>query len=248
MSPKMWVVITGGILGIVAMRLVVGQLIVLVERYPALVDGAFVIIAWVGVKLCARLPARRGLRRTSRFRTGSRSASIVVIFVIAFVYARMQGPVDPGEVDTLAEQAEEILAGGGILASADGPVRLSERTGSASAGAAGRQRRLAPLAVPHVDDLHRLVHLQQLERVGVVVDVGDRLAGDLDDDVALHQAGLLGRAAADDAAEQQPFDLGRVVRNRAGGDAQAGDGSPRERRLIDLRELRRRRRRRRPLG
>ena len=52
MSPKLWVVVTGGILGIVAMRLVVGQLIGLVQRYPALVDGAFVIIAWVGLKLC----------------------------------------------------------------------------------------------------------------------------------------------------------------------------------------------------
>ena len=51
MSPKRVVVITGGILGIIAMRLVVGQLLSLVERYPALVDGAFVIIAWVGVKL-----------------------------------------------------------------------------------------------------------------------------------------------------------------------------------------------------
>src|SRR5207247_4206167 len=50
-SPKLWVVLSGGILGIVAMRLVVGQLIALIERYPALVDGAFVIIAWVGVKL-----------------------------------------------------------------------------------------------------------------------------------------------------------------------------------------------------
>src|SRR5215218_8287585 len=51
MSPKLWVVITGGILGIVAMRLVVGQLLTLVQRYPALVDGAFIIIAWVGLKL-----------------------------------------------------------------------------------------------------------------------------------------------------------------------------------------------------
>ena len=51
MSPKLWVVITGGILGIVAMRLVVGQLLALVQRYPALVDGAFIIIAWVGIKL-----------------------------------------------------------------------------------------------------------------------------------------------------------------------------------------------------
>jgi YkoY family integral membrane protein len=51
MSPKLWVVILGGILGIVAMRIVAGQLIELIRKYPALVDGAFVIIAWVGVKL-----------------------------------------------------------------------------------------------------------------------------------------------------------------------------------------------------
>ena len=51
MSPKMWVIVTGGVLGIITMRLVIGQLLTLVRRYPALVDGAFVIIAWVGLKL-----------------------------------------------------------------------------------------------------------------------------------------------------------------------------------------------------
>ena len=51
MSPKLWVILTGGILGIIMMRLVIGQLLALVERYPPLVDGAFVIIAWVGIKL-----------------------------------------------------------------------------------------------------------------------------------------------------------------------------------------------------
>lgn len=51
MSPKVSVVVLGGLLGIVAMRLVAGQLLELIQRYPALVDGAFVIIAWVAVKL-----------------------------------------------------------------------------------------------------------------------------------------------------------------------------------------------------
>src|SRR5881296_3898591 len=51
MSPKLWVILSGGILGIIAMRLVIGRLLSLVERYPPLVDGAFVIIAWVGFKL-----------------------------------------------------------------------------------------------------------------------------------------------------------------------------------------------------
>ena len=60
MSPKTWVIISGGLLGIVTMRLVIGQLLSLVRRYPALVDGAFVIIAWVGLKLLIEyLHARR---------------------------------------------------------------------------------------------------------------------------------------------------------------------------------------------
>ena len=48
MSTKTWVILTGGILGIITMRMVIGQLLTIVRRYPALVDGAFVIIAWVG--------------------------------------------------------------------------------------------------------------------------------------------------------------------------------------------------------
>ena len=51
MSPKRWVILTGGIVGIAMMRLVIGQLLAIVERFPLLVDGAFVIIGWVGAKL-----------------------------------------------------------------------------------------------------------------------------------------------------------------------------------------------------
>jgi YkoY family integral membrane protein len=51
MSRKLWVIIAGGVLGIIAMRLLIGQLLGIVRRYPAIVDGAYVIVAWVGVKL-----------------------------------------------------------------------------------------------------------------------------------------------------------------------------------------------------
>ena len=51
MSTKFWVVLTGGLLGVVAIRVVVGQLVALIKRYPRLVDGAFVVIAWVAIKL-----------------------------------------------------------------------------------------------------------------------------------------------------------------------------------------------------
>ncbi|MDE3155541.1 MAG: hypothetical protein KGN76_10590 [Acidobacteriota bacterium] len=51
MSPKLWVVLSGGLLGIVMMRVVIGRILALIERYPELVDGAFIIIGWVGLKL-----------------------------------------------------------------------------------------------------------------------------------------------------------------------------------------------------
>jgi predicted tellurium resistance membrane protein TerC len=51
MSRKAWVVISGGILGIIAMRILIGQLLGIVRSYPAVVDGAYVIVAWVGAKL-----------------------------------------------------------------------------------------------------------------------------------------------------------------------------------------------------
>ena len=107
MSPKTWVVIAGGILGIVAMRLVVGQLLALVQRYPALVDGAFVIIAWVGLKLGLEYLHAAwdfGFAIPQWFSL----TLIVVIFTIAFVYARMQGPVPA--TDPLTDQVEQVLA------------------------------------------------------------------------------------------------------------------------------------------
>jgi len=51
MSRKLWVILSGGLLGIIAMRVLIGQILSLVRRYPAIVDGAYVIVAWVGVKL-----------------------------------------------------------------------------------------------------------------------------------------------------------------------------------------------------
>ncbi len=51
MSPKRWVVLAGGLLGVAAMRLVAARMVVILRRWPALGDGAFVIIAWVGARL-----------------------------------------------------------------------------------------------------------------------------------------------------------------------------------------------------
>jgi YkoY family integral membrane protein len=106
MSPKLWVIITGGILGIVAMRVVAGQLIAIVQRYPAIVDGAFIIIAWIGLKLSLEYlhDARYIALEIPRWLS---LGLIIVIFVISYVYARIQGPVE--EHDPLTERAEAML-------------------------------------------------------------------------------------------------------------------------------------------
>ncbi len=89
MSPKIWVILSGGLLGIVMMRLVIGKLLSLIERYPPLVDGAFVIIFWVGAKLLLEFLAREGFVHFEIPNWFSLSL-IVVIFLAAFVYARIR--------------------------------------------------------------------------------------------------------------------------------------------------------------
>ena len=104
MSNKTWVIITGGVLGIIAMRLVIGQLLAIVRRYPALVDGAFIIIAWVGIKLLIEYLHSMGyihfvVNKWLSF------GLIIVIFAIAFFYARRHGAVE----DTGDDAATALL-------------------------------------------------------------------------------------------------------------------------------------------
>ena len=89
MSPKIWVVITGGILGIVMMRLVIGRLLALVERYPPLVDGAFVIIGWVAIKLFVEYLHAEGYVAFEIPKTISLGL-IVVIFAGSYLYAKLR--------------------------------------------------------------------------------------------------------------------------------------------------------------
>jgi YkoY family integral membrane protein len=104
MSPKTWVIIVGGILGIIAMRLVIGELLRLVRRYPTLVDAAFVIIAWVAVKLLVEYLNGAGYIQFHISKWIS-FGLIVVIFAGAYLYARRKGPVE----ETDDEAATKLL-------------------------------------------------------------------------------------------------------------------------------------------
>ena len=106
MSPKTWVIITGGILGIIAMRMVIGQLLRVVRRYPALVDAAFIIIGWVAIKLLVEFLSGEGyidfhISKWLSF------GLIVVIFTIAYAYARKKGPVEEAEEDAASDLLEK---------------------------------------------------------------------------------------------------------------------------------------------
>lgn len=110
MSKKTWVIITGGVLGIIMMRMVIGQLLTLVRRYPALVDAAFIIIAWVAVKLFVEFLNSAGYIHFEINKWFS-FGLILVIFGIAYLYAMKQGPVEDAEDDEAAEllKKEEAL-------------------------------------------------------------------------------------------------------------------------------------------
>jgi predicted tellurium resistance membrane protein TerC len=105
MSPKLWVILTGGILGIIMMRLVIGQLLSLVERYPPLVDGAFIIIGWVGIKLLVEYLHTEGYTALEIPKWLSLGL-IVFIFGVSFVYARRQ---ERRRVRTRTEEAATRL-------------------------------------------------------------------------------------------------------------------------------------------
>ena len=113
MSPKLWVVLTGGILGIIAMRLVIGQMLAIVRRYPALVDGAFIIIAWVGIKLLIEYFHAIHVTDFEVPRWLSLGL-IAIIFTAAFLYARRKGP--QRDVPDASDDAAALLA-------QDGPTR-----------------------------------------------------------------------------------------------------------------------------
>jgi YkoY family integral membrane protein len=53
LSNKKWVIILGGILGIIAMRMVAAFFLQIIARFPKLVDGAYVIVFLIGAKLFA---------------------------------------------------------------------------------------------------------------------------------------------------------------------------------------------------
>jgi len=96
MSRKLWVVIAGGLLGILAMRVLIGQVLGLVRRFPTIVDGAYVIVAWVGVKLLVEYA--HAMHWTQfEFPRSVAIGVVLVLFGLSAVYAWFKDRKRPAE-------------------------------------------------------------------------------------------------------------------------------------------------------
>lgn len=51
LSSNKWIVYLGGVLGIIAMRFVAQTFIKIINRFPGLESSAYLIVAWIGLKL-----------------------------------------------------------------------------------------------------------------------------------------------------------------------------------------------------
>ncbi len=50
-NGKFFIVLIGGVLGIITMRFVVRYFVILLDRFPGLAQGAYALVAWIGLKL-----------------------------------------------------------------------------------------------------------------------------------------------------------------------------------------------------
>lgn len=115
-TSKTWVIIAGGLLGIVMMRVLVLQVLALVKRFPKIIDGAYLVVLWVGFKLLweylhrihwipFELPQSVGM------------GGVILLLVGSFLYARAH------ERKRLAVLAAEAAVAEALLGSPSIPRR-----------------------------------------------------------------------------------------------------------------------------
>lgn len=97
LHPELWVVCTGVFIGILALRLVAGACIKLIEQFPVLAHTAFVLIGYVGIILAVELLSNpvtgfQILPGPVHFGTTGKFIGIVVILGVSILYSRV-GPV-----------------------------------------------------------------------------------------------------------------------------------------------------------
>lgn len=104
---KIWVLVAGGVLGILMMRLLTLQVLELIKRYPRLIDAAYVVIAWVGIELVVKYLHEAHLI-TWHIDEKLGITVVLALFILGFLYARMERPGDAA-IAADADLAEQII-------------------------------------------------------------------------------------------------------------------------------------------
>jgi YkoY family integral membrane protein len=106
-THKIWVIIAGGLLGILMMRLLTLQVLRLVRVYPKLIDGAYVVILWIGIKLVWVYLHHKHLVPLE-LREDVSIGVVVALFAGSFLYARAHKGANPEEL-AAATDAERLF-------------------------------------------------------------------------------------------------------------------------------------------
>jgi predicted tellurium resistance membrane protein TerC len=95
---KLAVVYVGGILGILTMRFVAGYFILLLDRFRGLANGAYFLVAWIGVKLM--LGGLHDHHVIPHEMSGKLFWSVMLLIAVASMLINPRGPEDdPSHVE-----------------------------------------------------------------------------------------------------------------------------------------------------
>lgn len=92
-ASKIWVVFTGAAIGIILLRFAAGFFIRLLHRYPELDHVAYLLVAWVGVKLVFTSLHNAGLVYTGTALSGVQEMTDTVFWVVMAIIAVVGGSI-----------------------------------------------------------------------------------------------------------------------------------------------------------
>jgi YkoY family integral membrane protein len=111
-NGKLFIVYIGGILGILTMRFVAGLFIILLERFHGLAVGAYVLVAWIGLKLVwSGLHAASSTYIRVEMNEIVFWAGMVLIVTTSMLYKPRGRPPKPPQKKTTEDLVEVVKTG-----------------------------------------------------------------------------------------------------------------------------------------
>jgi YkoY family integral membrane protein len=108
-NGKLFIVFVGGVLGIITMRFVVRYFVTLLDRFPGLAEGAYFLVAWIGLKLViSGLHSRFPQHVQFHIPEPLFWSVMLVIAVLSFLIQPRGGPPETGEGLELLEEEESL--------------------------------------------------------------------------------------------------------------------------------------------